>query len=210
MPSVILMTTPRGKDCHLTLADGTRVWMNADSQLEFPEQFNGTRRTVRLHGEAYFEVAKDRRHPFVVETDYLTTTVLGTSFNVRAYSQNDASVALVEGSVSVKSGRENMLLKPGQLVQVANGKLKAESVNTYGYTQRKDGYFYFTDDTMRGIMAELGRWYNKTVVFEEASDMDIRLHFVADRTQSLPQIINSLCEMDGVDIELGSDEIVVK
>ena len=96
MPSVILMTTPRGKDCHLTLADGTRVWMNADSQLEFPEQFNGTRRTVRLHGEAYFEVAKDRRHPFVVETDYLTTTVLGTSFNVRAYSQNDASVALVE------------------------------------------------------------------------------------------------------------------
>ena len=116
MPSVILMTTPRGKDCHLTLADGTRVWMNADSQLEFPEQFNGTRRTVRLHGEAYFEVAKDRRHPFVVETDYLTTTVLGTSFNVRAYSQNDASVALVEGSVSVKSGRENMLLKPGQLV----------------------------------------------------------------------------------------------
>ena len=210
MPSVILMTTPRGKDCHLTLADGTRVWMNADSQLEFPEQFNGTRRTVRLHGEAYFEVAKDRRHPFVVETDYLTTTVLGTSFNVRAYSQNDASVALVDGSVSVKSGRENMLLKPGQLVQVANGKLKAESVNTYGYTQRKDGYFYFTDDTMRGIMAELGRWYNKTVVFEEASDMDIRLHFVADRTQSLPQIINSLCEMDGVDIELGSDEIVVK
>ena len=210
MPSVILMTTPRGKDYHLTLADGTRVWMNADSQLEFPEQFNGARRTVRLHGEAYFEVAKDRRHPFVVETDYLTTTVLGTSFNVRAYSQNDAVVALVEGSVSVKSGRENMLLKPGQLVQVANGKLKTENVNTYGYTQRKDGYFYFTDDTMRGIMAELGRWYNKTVVFEEASDMDIRLHFVADRTQSLPQIINSLCEMDGVDIELGSDEIVVK
>ncbi|MBR5696997.1 MAG: FecR domain-containing protein [Prevotella sp.] len=210
MPSVILMTTPRGKDYHLTLADGTRVWMNADSQLEFPEQFNGARRTVRLHGEAYFEVAKDRRHPFVVETDYLTTTVLGTSFNVRAYSQNDAGVALVEGSVSVKSGRENMLLKPGQLVQVANGKLKTENVNTYGYTQRKDGYFYFTDDTMRGIMAELGRWYNKTVVFEEASDMDIRLHFVADRTQSLPQIINSLCEMDGVDIELGSDEIVVK
>ena len=69
MPTVILMTTPRGKDCHLTLSDGTRVWMNADSRLEFPEQFSGSRRTVRLYGEAYFEVAKDRRHPFVVETD---------------------------------------------------------------------------------------------------------------------------------------------
>ena len=210
MPSVILMTTPRGKDCHLTLSDGTRVWMNADSRLEFPEQFSGSRRTVRLYGEAYFEVAKDRRHPFVVETDFLTTTVLGTSFNVRAYSQGDASVALVEGRVSVKSGRESLQLQPGQQVVVANGKLIAEHVNTYGYTQRKDGFFYFTDGTMREIMVELGRWYNKTVVFEDASDMDLRLHFVADRTQSLPEIINSLCEMDGVDIELGSNEIVVK
>ena len=210
MPSVILMTTPRGKDCHLTLSDGTRVWMNADSRLEFPEQFSGSRRTVRLYGEAYFEVAKDRRHPFVVETDFLTTTVLGTSFNVRAYSQGDASVALVEGRVSVKSGRESLQLQPGQQVVMANGKLTAEHVNTYGYTQRKDGFFYFTDETMREIMVELGRWYNKTVVFEDASDMDLRLHFVADRTQSLPEIINSLCEMDGVDIELGSNEIVVK
>ena len=210
MPTVILMTTPRGKDCHLTLSDGTRVWMNADSRLEFPEQFSGSRRTVRLYGEAYFEVAKDRRHPFVVETDFLTTTVLGTSFNVRAYSQGDASVALVEGRVSVKSGRESLQLQPGQQVVIANGKLTAEHVNTYGYTQRKDGFFYFTDGTMREIMVELGRWYNKTVVFEDASDMDLRLHFVADRTQSLPEIINSLCEMDGVDIELGSNEIVVK
>ena len=93
-------------------------------------------------------------HPFVVETDFLTTTVLGTSFNVRAYSQGDASVALVEGRVSVKSGRESLQLQPGQQVVVANGKLIAEHVNTYGYTQRKDGFFYFTDGTMREIMVE--------------------------------------------------------
>lgn len=214
LPTVIMMTTPRGKDCHITLSDGTRVWMNTDSQLEFPEHFMGSRRTVRLSGEAYFEVAKDRQHPFVVESSYFTTTVLGTTFNVRAYSPTDASVALVEGRVSVKpaTGGKTVVMAPGQLATLSNrqGALSLSKVDTYFYTQRKDGFFYFPNETMREIMVELGRWYNKTVVFEEAGDMDMRLHFVAERTQSLPQIINSLCEMDGVDIELGTNEIVVK
>jgi ferric-dicitrate binding protein FerR (iron transport regulator) len=188
--------------------------MNADSQLEFPEHFSGARRTVRLTGEAYFEVAKDRKHPFVVESPYFTTTVLGTTFNVRAYSPSDASVALVEGRVSVKpnAGGRALVMNPGQLASMKAGQkgLSLTTVDTYSYTQRKDGFFYFPDDTMREIMVELGRWYNKTVVFEEAGDMDMRLHFVAERSQSLPQIINSLSEMDGVDIVLGSNEIVVK
>ena len=212
MPSVVLMTTPRGKDCHLTLSDGTRVWLNADSKLEFPEQFRGARRTVRLSGEAYFEVAKDSRHPFVVETEYLTTTVLGTSFNVRAYTVSDASVTLVEGRVQVASPtvRKPVVLKPGQRLDVVGSRFSMNTVNTYAYTQRKEGFFYFPDDTMRQIMVELGRWYNKAVVFEDASHMNLRLHFVAERTQSLAEIVNSLSEMDGVNIELGSNEIVVK
>ena len=212
MASVVLMTTPRGKDCHLTLSDGTRVWLNADSKLEFPEQFRGARRTVRLSGEAYFEVAKDSRHPFVVETEYLTTTVLGTSFNVRAYTVSDASVTLVEGRVQVASPtvRKPVVLKPGQRLDVVGSRFSMNTVNTYAYTQRKEGFFYFPDDTMRQIMVELGRWYNKAVVFEDASHMNLRLHFVAERTQSLAEIVNSLSEMDGVNIELGSNEIVVK
>ena len=212
MASVVLMTTPRGKDCHLTLSDGTRVWLNADSKLEFPEQFRGARRTVRLSGEAYFAVAKDSRHPFVVETEYLTTTVLGTSFNVRAYTVSDASVTLVEGRVQVASPsvRKPVVLKPGQRLDVVGSRFSMNTVNTYAYTQRKEGFFYFPDDTMRQIMVELGRWYNKAVVFEDASHMNLRLHFVAERTQSLAEIVNSLSEMDGVDIELGSNEIVVK
>lgn len=213
LPSIILMTTPRGKDCHLTLSDGTTVWMNADSKLEFPEHFSGARRTVRLTGEAYFEVAKDRKHPFVVETEFFTTTVLGTAFNVRAYSANNASVALVEGSVALKNakGGQQLVLTPGHIATYVKGKrMDVAAVDTYAYTQHKEGYFYFHDVTMRDIMVELGRWYNKTVVFENPADMDLRLHFVAERKQSLPQIINSLTEMDGVDIQLGSNEIVVK
>ncbi|MCR5132255.1 MAG: FecR domain-containing protein [Prevotella sp.] len=212
LPKVILMTTPRGKDCHLTLSDGTQVWMNADSKLEFPEHFSGSRRTVRLSGEAYFEVAKDQRHPFVVESSYFTTTVVGTTFNMRAYSPTDASIALVEGRVSVKPSKgKTIMMNPGQLATLSDkGVFSVSKVDTYSYTQRKDGFFYFPDDTMREIMVELGRWYNKTVVFEDANDMNMRLHFVAERTESLPQIINSLSEMDGVEIELGASEIIIK
>ena len=216
LSSVILMNTPRGKDCNITLSDGTRVWMNADSRLEYPERFTGTRRTVRLSGEAYFEVAKDARRPFIVESSYLTTTVLGTTFNMRAYSASDASVALVEGRLSVAPamGGQPVTVSPGQQVTLSMSRskptLSTTAVNTYGFTQRKDGYFYFHDATLRQIMTELGRWYNKTVVFEDPAQLDLRLHFVAERSQTLPQIINSLCEMDGVDIELGANDITVK
>lgn len=210
--SVILMATPRGKDCHLTLADGTRVWMNADSRLEFPERFTGSLRTVRLSGEAYFEVAHDRRHPFVVESPYMNVTVLGTTFNMRAYSPIETSVTLVEGRLSIlpASAKHATVITPGQQLSLTGDQVSLRYVDTYAYTQCKEGYFYFHDATLRQIMTELGRWYNKTVVFEDADQLDMRLHFVAERSQSLPQVINSLCELDGVDIELGPDDITIK
>mgnify|MGYP002620531487 CR=1 FL=1 len=212
--SVVLMTTPRGKDCRLTLSDGTRVWMNADSRLQFPEQFGTQKRVVRLSGEAYFEVAKDSCRPFVVESSFMTATVLGTTFNMRVYSASDASVALVEGRVAVApaNGGQPVTVSPGQQIALSpdHTSLTLSVADTYGFTQRKDGFFYFHNATMRQIMTELGRWYNKTVVFEDADLMDMRLHFVAERTLSLPQVINRLSEIDGVDITLGPDDITVR
>ena len=214
MASVVLMTTPRGRDLHLTLSDGTRVWMNADSRLQFPEQFGAGRRVVRLTGEAYFEVAKDARRPFVVESSYMTATVLGTTFNMRAYSATDASLALVEGRVSVKpaAGGQPLVVSPGQEVTLSAARtaFAVRKADTYGLTQRKEGLFYFHDATMRQIMTELGRWYNKTVVFEDADLMDMRLHFVAERSLSLPQVINRLSEIDGVRITLSADDITIE
>lgn len=214
LPSIVLMDTPRGKDLHLTLSDGTCVWMNADSRLQFPEHFGKGKRLVRLSGEAYFEVAKDSRRPFVVESSYLTATVLGTTFNMRAYSASDASLALVEGSVSVQptTGGQALVIKSGQEVTLSTSRtaLSLHQADTYGLTQRKDGYFYFHNASMRQIMTELGRWYNKTVVFEDAERMDMLLHFVAERSLSLPQVINRLSEIDGVDITLSADDITVR
>lgn len=210
---MISMATPRGKDCHLVLSDGTKVWLNDESKLEFPSYFGKGKRVVRLKGEAFFEVAKDRRRPFVVKNDYFTTTVLGTVFNVRAYDEHDANIVLVSGRVALNTGflSDTKYLSPGEMA-VCNGRNQwnIHNEDTYSYVQRKEGYFYFDHISLHKIMAEIGRWYNKTVVFENTNVMSLQLHFVAERKQSLASIIDNLNMMDGVNVELGKDEIVVR
>jgi ferric-dicitrate binding protein FerR (iron transport regulator) len=99
------------------------VWLNAESHLEFPDRFTGDKREVRLQGEAYFEVKKDAKHPFIVYSDYLTTRVLGTAFDVRARSARDASVTLVTGRVLVKTQDADQVLTPGQQASLAGSQL---------------------------------------------------------------------------------------
>lgn len=210
---MVSMVTPRGKDCHLVLPDGTKVWLNDESKLDFPSHFGDGKRIVRLKGEAFFEVSKDKKHPFIVENDYFTTTVLGTVFNVRAYDEKDANIILVSGRVALSTGllSETKYIEPGQMA-ICHGRNQWDihQEDTYPYTQRKDGYFYFDHLSLHKIMAEIGRWYNKTVVFENTAVMSLQFHFVAERKQSLESIIESLNLMDGVNVELGKNEIIVR
>lgn len=207
--------TSRGKECNLVLSDGTKVWLNAESSITFPESFSGATREVSLKGEAYFEVAHDASHPFIVRSEYLTTRVLGTVFDVRAYSRKDASVTLVEGRVEVNLAdaphAAPVIIAPGQQAIMSGVGVKAQAIDTYPLTQRKLGLFYFHETPMLQIMGEIGRWYNRTVVFEDAKAMKTRLHFVAERKESLNNIIRCLNELDNVDIEIEADgSIVVK
>ncbi|MBR1464443.1 MAG: FecR family protein [Prevotella sp.] len=211
---MLTLTTPRGKDYHLTLADGTKVWMNAESKLEFPETFKGNTREVILHGEAYFEVAKDAKHPFIVKTDYFQTRVLGTSFNIRAYSERDANVVLVDGSVSLmlnKNNSEAITLAPNQqaILNAKRSTLNIKEVDTYPYTQWRDGFFYFDDTPMIEIMQELGRWYNVNIIFEEAKYMNTHLHFVAERSLPLSAIIRNINDLGIVNVEMQKDAVIV-
>lgn len=209
----LTMATPRGKDCHFVLPDGTKVWLNAESRLDFPSCFGSGKRVVRLQGEAYFEVTKDKNHPFVVENDYFTTTVLGTVFNVRAYDKKDANVVLISGSVAVSTGflSEVKYIKPGEMA-ICHGRNQWDirHEETYPYTQRKEGLFYFDHVSLHKIMAEIGRWYNKTVVFENTDIMGMELHFVAERKQSLAEVVENLNQMDGLNIVVGKNEVIVK
>lgn len=207
---VVELKTPVGKDLHATLSDGTKVWLNSGSTLKLYKYFSKHERRVRLAGEAYFDVRHNAGRPFVVETDYFTVNDLGTSFNVKAYSKSEAVVALVEGKVAVSVGGSPVELKPGQQAAVSNGEMKVAATDTYPLTQRKDGLFYFHDAPLKDIMAEIGRWYGRSVAFENADNMNLKLHFVDERTKSLDEIVADLNTIDGVQAFVGIDDITVR
>lgn len=208
-----ILNVPRGMNKKLELPDGTQVWLNAESQLEYPETFEGQeRRVVRLKGEAYFEVAKDATHPFIVETDLLETQVLGTAFNVRAYSPEDAHVTLVEGSVKVSDARhkKEILMKPGQNATLQQtGNFTINEVEAKAYNSWAEGQFYFDNTELVEIMRELGRWYNINIIFTSKEAMHYRLHFQSDRSEPLPQVLDLLNSMQKVNATLKNDKVIV-
>lgn len=186
--------TPRGKALKIILSDGTEVLLNADSRLFFPSHFTEASRTVRLEGEAYFSVAKDTKRPFCVTSGNIITTALGTEFNVKAYNTKDISVALLTGSVTVSDTivKRKTILKPGEGVNAVNGKLIVADVNPKTFTYWKEGFFYFDNVPLVDILTELGRWYNVTIELKSRPLMSYRLHFAADRNQSLSEAIERL------------------
>ncbi len=210
---MVTLATSRGKTVKVSLPDGSVAWLNADSEIKFPEQFTGDTREVRASGEVYFDVKKDRGHVFVVSTGYFTATVLGTSFNLRARSPEDASLTLVSGKVAIsdKEGGASDTLAPGeQAIWDSERGIDISSVDTYPITQWKDGYFYFNNEPLVKIMQELGRWYNVSVVFEKPQDMSRRIHFIAEHTDRLADIISRLNDLGIVNIELRGGVATVK
>ena len=206
---LMALSIPRGHDYHLTLADGTQVWLNAESRLEFPDRFNGNTREVRLEGEAYFEVKRDAKRPFIVHTDYLTTRVLGTAFNVRARSRRDASVTLVSGRVQVGAGDLAKVLSPGEQAALSGSQLAVKSVDTYPIIQWKEGFFYFDNQSLFFIMQELARWYGVNVSFDDTSKMQVRLHFVVERSKSLREAIANLNALGVVHAEIEGNMVII-
>jgi transmembrane sensor len=174
-PTFNVLTTPRAGQFTLSLPDGTHVWLNNASSIRYPVWFTGATREVELTGEAYFEVAKDATHPFHVHIrnsaagpDGGTVEVLGTSFNVMAYSDENAERAtLIDGSIRYVHGASNALLKPeDESVFESNGELKTlHHVNIDEITAWKNGYFHFDHADLETTMRQLARWYDVTVVY---------------------------------------------
>ena len=200
---------PRGMNKQITLSDGTQVWLNAESSLQYPESFEGKeQREVYLKGEAYFKVTKDTEHPFWVKTEALNTQVLGTSFNVRAYSEEDTKITLVEGSVKVSDKNHNELqLSPGEHVDEKLNKTHVEKASDYH--SWADGVFYFDDTELIEIMRELGRWYNIDIVFTNKEIMKHRLHFQADRNGTLMDALDLLNSMQKVNARIENNQVIV-
>jgi ferric-dicitrate binding protein FerR (iron transport regulator) len=162
-------TTPRGGQYQFILSDGTKVWLNAASSIKYPVEFHGKERKVELTGEAYFEVAHDAKMPFRVVSNGQIVEVLGTHFNINAYNDEDAvKTTLLEGSVKVSAGGISNIIKPGEQAKFKHGAISVREVDLDEALAWKNGFFYFKDDNIQGVMKELARWYDVEVKYEGA------------------------------------------
>jgi ferric-dicitrate binding protein FerR (iron transport regulator) len=172
--------TGLGEQRHITLEDGSRVWLNADSELRYPRNFEGEKtREVYLTGEAFFAVSENKEHPFIVHTSDLAIKVLGTSFNVRAYSADSVvETTLVFGKVSIASWSRDSLqvvtLQPNQQARFSKeAKTMAleETVNPENYFAWKDGWMIFDNKPFSYIKEMMERWYNVTIIMEDEKSL---------------------------------------
>ena len=160
------ISTPRGGQYQLNLPDGSKVWLNAASSLKYPTAFTGSERTVELIGEAYFEVAPDKLHPFNVSTRDMRISVLGTQFDVTAYSDEDSHRAiLVEGAVSVSNGAESRMLRPGEQAIVKDKDMVTGVADVEKAIAWRTGFFAFSNTDIRALMREVSRWYDIDVAY---------------------------------------------
>ena len=161
------ISTPRGGQYQLTLADGSQVWLNAESSITFPTSFTGNQREVKISGEAYFEVAHNANMPFQVSVNGMDVKVLGTHFNVNAYEDDgDIKTTLLEGSVEVSKGRKSVIIKPGEQAHVAGNIQVEKNVNLENVMAWKNRYFLLSGTSLQSLMRQISRWYDVDVSYD--------------------------------------------
>lgn len=209
------VVVPEGKDHRMTLPDGTEVWLNANSSITYPEKFDGKMRMVKITGEVYFKVKHDSSHPFVVGAGEIETKVLGTEFNVEAYSQSAPHVTLVEGSVEVSCPADagetlSEVISPGEDASVEGGRLIVSEVNVDDVICWRDGIEYFDDATLEDILMQMGSWYNMSIVCPNREVLSKRFHYIYDRRSNVEDAIKTLQELSNVKIKTEKNIIFIE
>ena len=209
VPVYNTISTARGNQYQVVLADGSNVWLNAASSIRFPAAFSGSERRVQITGEAYFEVAHNAAAPFKVDVNGMEITVLGTHFNVNAYS-DEASVktTLLEGAVKLAKGTAAGVLKPGQQAALGNdGKFAIRSdVDLDETVAWKNGVFIFNRRSLQNIMRQISRWYDVEVVYE--GNPGGTFSGVVSRQENISQVLK-IMEVNGVRFKLDGRKIIV-
>lgn len=204
------ISTPRGGQYQLMLADGSKVWLNAASSLRFPASFVGKERKVELLGEAYFEVAKNAAMPFKVKVHGMEVEVLGTHFNINSYdNESIVRTTLLEGSIKINKDDKSSLLKPGQQAQMNEaGEIKIISnVDVEEAIAWKEGKFQFDKADIHAIMRQLARWYDVEVEYKG----NVSSHFggTISRDVNLSQVLNMLHLTGEVNFKIEGKKVVV-
>ena len=202
---------PRGGWYRVELSDGTRIWMNSDSQLLYPEVF-GEKREVELWGEAYFEVARDSARPFIVKMqEKCTVEVLGTCFNISAYADAPVYATLVEGKVKVAKDTSQVILHPSEQAIISQGDcIEVKKVDTSLYISWLNGEYRFKNTRLEDIVGQLSRWYDVDFRFENNVLKDKRIAGIIYRYENLDFAIRVLERVANVDFIWKDDIMYVK
>ena len=187
------LVVPRGGEYMLELSDGTKVWLNSDSELRFPVTFVGDRRSVEIEGEAYFEVAKDEGKPFHVLANGADIKVLGTSFNVMTY-RGRTITTLVEGEVCLTYKDESVLIVPDRQAEVITetGKILMREVDARNFTLWKDGVFYFENAALETIVERLSQWYDVNIIFNDEALKQLRYSVEMKRYNNIQDLLTKI------------------
>lgn len=209
-PVMHKLVTPKGSEYKLSLSDGTRVWLNTDSELSYPSSFDGESRVVTLRGEAYFEVAKSSV-PFIVKTEGMDVRVLGTSFNVMSYSDEpEIQVTLEEGRVQVDAQDAHQILAPGQqaVFAKADSLLQVRDVDTEVYTGWRKGEFVFDKETFVSVARKLSRWYDVEIVVDKSLE-DECLNGSLKRYDSIQEFLNIMELTNVIDVIYSDNKVEI-
>ncbi|RFM29310.1 FecR family protein [Chitinophaga silvisoli] len=207
------VTTPHGGQYQLTLADGSKVWLNAASSIRFPTAFTGKERQVSITGEAYFEIVQQSNQPFSVQVKAaekdMTVKVLGTSFNIMAYADEKAvKTALIEGAVQVEHGSQKNVLKPGLEASLTDNTFAIAPADLEQTLAWKDGKFRFRSTNIKTIMRQLSRWYDMEVAYNgDVSDID--LTGVISRREDAGKLLKALEATQRVHFEVNGHNVTV-
>lgn len=204
-----VVSTPAATTTLVTLSDGTKVMLNANSTLEYPASFDDAEvREVRLKGEAHFEVTKNPHRPFVVKAGEMQTQVLGTIFDVKAYRKDAPKVTLMQGKVKVSNADTEVEMRPGQTATLQSDKIVVSKASPSA-SDWLEGDFDMDQVTLAEAMSDIGAWYNKTVVFQSQANMGKLIHFRFSRRASLQEIITALNEMGVAKVRMEKGKIMV-
>ena len=207
---------PRGGEFFLQLSDGTKVWLNSETTLRYPVQFIGEERKVELTGEAFFEVARNEKVPFLVESGDQTVKVLGTEFNISSYKENSLiSTTLVKGSVEVfikNKPDKRQTLVPNEQITISkiDGLISKQKVNPYQYIAWKDGRFVFDDQNLCEIMKTLSKWYNVDVVFAREELKNFRFTGNLERYSDFGEVLKKIQKTNEVEFTIENKQITIR
>ncbi|RQO72605.1 anti-sigma factor [Pedobacter sp. KBW01] len=207
------ISTPNGGEWEIRLPDGSVVWLNAASSLQYPLNIGSSKqRKVELSGEAYFEVAKDKAHPFIVKTLKQELEVLGTHFNINSYANEIVTrTTLLEGSVRISdlSSNDMLVLKPGEQSVLSKNGIEIKKANTDEAIAWKNGYFMFDNEKQESILRKIARWYNVEIEYADPEAKEVMYYGTVSRFEKISKVLRKFEQTGEVRFDIKGNKIIV-